>query len=120
MMPRPRGNRKGIPVKNGMYIDRHSHGRTSYRKILHHGHPRTRKGYVYQHILVWEKAHGKMLPKDWIIHHLNGEGLDNRPENLVAMPRKEHSSWTILLAARKRIKTLEAAITNLQQLRLLS
>jgi len=42
-----------------------------------------------EHRLVWEAAHGP-LPKGWVVHHRNGDGLDNRLENLQAMPHGEH------------------------------
>ena len=30
------------------------------------------------------------LPKEVVVHHVNGEKTDNRPENLVAFTRVEH------------------------------
>lgn len=52
-------------------------------------HPRAhnqggrRGGYVFEHILVAEKALGKFLPAGAVVHHVNGDVLDNRPQNLV-------------------------------------
>ena len=43
-------------------------------------HPRARNGYVAEHILVWERVHNKPLPPGWVVHHLNGIGVDNRPK----------------------------------------
>jgi hypothetical protein len=43
----------------------------------------------YLHRLVYEKHYGK-VEKGMVIHHKNGNKLDNSIENLIAMPRNEH------------------------------
>lgn len=63
--------------------------------------------YKLEHILVWEKFNNKVLPKDWLIHHTNGIRDDNRIENLVAMPRKEHETWTYVKILQEHIRELE-------------
>ena len=46
-------------------------------------HPRAdSKGYVLEHILVWEHETGITVEKGLCIHHLNGIKNDNRIENL--------------------------------------
>lgn len=42
-----------------------------------------------EHLVIWEKAHGP-IPPGYVIHHKNGNGLDNRLENLVMMTNSEH------------------------------
>ena len=76
-----------------------------YRANLH--------GFVLEHILVWEKAHKKQIPKGWVIHHLNGIKDDNRLENLVVKTRASH----IHLAEpfKKRIRQLELEVERLKQ-----
>ena len=79
------------------------------------GHPRANsKDRILEHIWIWEEAHGKPLPKGWIIHHLNGIKDDNRPKNLMALPNKKH--YLVLQAKAKRIQELEALLNGQHQL----
>jgi len=40
-------------------------------------------GYVYEHRLFAEAALGKPIPAGAVVHHVNGDGADSRPGNLV-------------------------------------
>ena len=40
-------------------------------------------------VVVWESVNGPR-PRGLVIHHINGDPLDDRPENLVALTRAEH------------------------------
>lgn len=54
-------------------------------------HPNVPKdGYMFEHRLVWEATHGRLLERHLHVHHINGIRDDNRPENLVALTRAEH------------------------------
>jgi hypothetical protein len=62
--------------------------------IDHHGYYRNKKNRLI-HRIVCRKSHGP-FPVKWHVHHINGGKLDNRPENLIALPpwlhRRIHDS----------------------------
>ncbi|GAI99538.1 unnamed protein product [marine sediment metagenome] len=77
------------------------------------GHPRARNGYVAEHILIWEQTHNQPLPPGWVIHHLNGIGIDNRPENIVGLPDRKHKR--VLTVKAQRIKELEFKLAKVER-----
>ena len=63
-----------------------------YRLIKMPEHRRAnRKGYVLEHILVFERECGISLPDNCCVHHLNGIKDDNRIENLCMMTHSSHT-----------------------------
>lgn len=81
-----------------------------------------RRGYIFVAIgkgkrvrrsrIVWEKYHNQALPEGWVIHHLNGIKDDDRPENLLAIPKKHHvpsihPKDLLIKELQKRIRELE-------------
>lgn len=65
---------------------RHDKG---YILVHQPGHHRaSKKGYVYEHILVAEQKEGRPIRRHEPVHHLNEVRDDNRPENLKVMPSK--------------------------------
>ena len=48
--------------------------------------------WVLEHRHIIEIKLGRKLLRKESIHHINGDGLDNRIENLLLMPLKEHQS----------------------------
>jgi len=96
-----------IGSKNPHWKGGRSKQPSGYILILAPNHPKAHNNYVREHVIVWEQAHGKTVPEGWIIHHLNGIKDDNRPRNLVAMPKGKHSFALHLEALKQRIRELE-------------
>ena len=57
---------------------------TGKKRVLCCGHPRSNPdGYVFEHILIAEKAVGHYLSAPIEIHHVDGNPSNNDPSNLV-------------------------------------
>ena len=66
---------------------------SGYIRVYVPDHPRASSdGYVFEHTVVMERAIGRYLNQDEVVHHINRIKSDNRLENLVLMNRHEHQS----------------------------
>ncbi len=50
------------------------------------------KGYVYVHRIVMEMKLGRLLSRDEVVHHRDGDKHNNSPENLEVSSRSHHAS----------------------------
>lgn len=78
------------PSEYGGHRNKRSDG---YVKVYVPDHPyATKDGYVMEHILVMERAIGRYIKRDEVVHHKNHIRDDNRISNLQLMTFKEHCS----------------------------
>jgi len=74
---------------------------------------------IYEHRYVMEQVLGHPLTKNEHVHHRNGNWLDNRSENLVALSNEEHKllhfkvGWRIHEFSLDSLKKLRADIDGL-------
>lgn len=78
-------------IKNlGDYIDKSGKGCISrgYKIITFKGKQ------VGEHQVVWCNQEGNLpyIPNGMLVHHINRNKFDNRPQNLVLLPRNYHTS----------------------------
>lgn len=63
-----------------------------YHYCVVRGHPKaTKHGYVLHHRVVVENHLNRLLNDDEVVHHINGDKLDNRLENLQVLDSKTHA-----------------------------
>ena len=88
-----------------------------YVMEYHPDNPRSdKRGYVFAHIIAYEKHTGTKVPKGFAVHHINGIKTDNRPENLIMLSVGEHS--TLHNKMRKHSEETKAKISMMAKTRL--
>lgn|SRR3990167_2163685 len=80
---------RGVPRKSGP-----SHPQWKGSKLTGNGYREKWLGpqkYVLEHRWVAEQKLGRTLKTGEVVHHINGNKLDNRPENLAVLSHAQHS-----------------------------
>lgn len=77
--------------------------RQEYKEVYSPSHPNaTQAGYVREHRLVVEKHIGRYLNDCEIVHHIDGNTLNNDINNLELMDKKDHDRMNTPLNIHRR------------------
>jgi len=82
-----------IPSSSNLWDQAKSYQRADGYTMLYFRDPES--GHRYdrsQHTVIWERAYGIRVAKNNCLHHLNQIKNDNRPENLICLPKSLHKS----------------------------
>ncbi len=92
------GGRVGKATK--IYCSRHCARMTRNGSVIANGYGciRLNGKRKYEHRLIVEQTLGRPLRKDEVVHHNNGDKMDNRPENLTVMSQRSHRALIDYLA----------------------
>ena len=88
--------------KKGFWLTASRKNGKQYRMIFSPNHPFTTKGYVREHRLVMEKCLGRYLSRDEVVHHIDGDTLNNEIINLKLTNGKEHRRMHLKDTVHKR------------------
>lgn len=80
--------------KNAMWNGGIMHMMQGYIRLKRPKHPRAdHKGYVFEHVLIYEEYNKCCVLRSGAVHHINHIRNDNRIENLELMGHGQHSSF---------------------------
>ena len=72
--------------------------------------------HIYEYRLIAEQKIGRTLADNEIVHHINGDATDNRPENLEVMTQSEHAKLHMRGDSNPNIKITDEQVRELRKL----
>lgn len=78
---------------NAKYFNGKLLNERGYVIVKQKGDKAMKSGYCYEHRLVAEEKLGRPLLKSEIVHHIDGNKLNNHPANLMVMTQGDHMRW---------------------------
>jgi len=79
----------------GNNVKKHFIIKKGYKRVINKTHHKVdAKGYVREHLLFMEQKLGRLLKECEVVHHVDGNKLNNSPNNLeVFSSQSEHMKW---------------------------
>ncbi|MCF7861155.1 HNH endonuclease [Candidatus Woesearchaeota archaeon] len=86
--------RYGKSIRCKSCRNKYNHPKAGKGTLSDKGHKLiTKKGkQIREHRYVWEKTNNMKIPKGFIIHHIDNNKINNKPDNLMLMSNAEHTS----------------------------
>lgn len=86
---------RAMIVYNGVKYFRYPEYKNRTQRVYYRSNGTGASGKVYLHRKIWVDNNGE-VPAGYVVHHINGNPLDNRLENLDCIPETEHMKhhWT--------------------------
>ncbi len=101
--------KQGKATENGNWKGGRTVTKEGYMLLRLPDHPNVRaNGYYPEHRFVMEKKLERLLQREEVVHHINGNKLDNRPENLALTTHHAHGKhhWDNPEAKQKQAKRM--------------
>ena len=94
-VPRTKKGHQNRGSGNGMWKSGALVNIAGYRMIHMPHHPKAQKprGYILEHRIIPEAYLGRVLDDDETVHHIDKMKLNNFPENLAVLSRKDHTRF---------------------------
>ena len=87
-----------VPVYKDWSLDNFDEGYTCsthnrFKVRLPSHHRADKNGWVYRNVVAYEAYHpGTIVTRDYVVHHIDGDRLNDSKENLQLLPRIEHAN----------------------------
>ena len=81
----------GHPLGTKRWIHAHERPIGSHKQDGKYMRVKTENGWQWEHRVLMEQRLGRKLGRNEVVHHVDGNGLNNVSDNLILMERNDHT-----------------------------